>query len=151
MTRKRRRLYTLLLALAGLGVATALVLTAFQDELVFFYSPTDIAANKPAPGRAIRLGGMVEQGSVQKLPDGVTKFRVTDTARAIDVTYRGALPDLFREGQGVVAEGVLAGEGQFNARTILAKHDERYMPPEITKSMKKADGEQQHATGTLAK
>ncbi|GIL39427.1 cytochrome c maturation protein CcmE [Roseiterribacter gracilis] len=151
MTRKRRRLYTLLLALTGLGVATALVLTAFQDELVFFYSPTDIAANKPAPGRAIRLGGMVEQGSVQKLPDGVTKFRVTDTARTIDVTYKGALPDLFREGQGVVAEGMLAGESQFNARTILAKHDERYMPPEIAKSMKKADGEQQHSTGTLLK
>jgi cytochrome c-type biogenesis protein CcmE len=156
MTRKRRRLYTLLLALAGLGVATALVLAAFQDELVFFYSPTDIAANKPAPGRAIRLGGMVEAGSVQKLPDGVTKFRVTDSVdgkngRTIDVTYKGALPDLFREGQGVVAEGMLAGDGKFDARTILAKHDERYMPPEIAKSMKKASGEQQHATGTLAK
>jgi cytochrome c-type biogenesis protein CcmE len=151
MTRKRRRLYTLLLALAGLGVATALVLAAFQDELVFFYSPSDIAANKPAPGRAIRLGGMVEAGSVQKLPQGVTKFRVTDTARTVAVTYRGALPDLFREGQGVVAEGMLSGDGDFDARTILAKHDERYMPPEIAKSMRQAGGEQQHATGTLVK
>lgn len=151
MTRKRRRLYTLLLALAGLGIAATLVLTAFQDELVFFYSPSDVAANKPAPGRAIRLGGMVEQGSVAKLPDGVTQFRVTDTQRSIDVTYKGALPDLFREGQGVVAEGMLNGDGKFDARTILAKHDERYMPPEVAKSMKKADGEQQHATGTLLK
>ncbi|MDB5366209.1 MAG: ccmE [Rhodospirillales bacterium] len=156
MTRKRRRLYTLLLAMTGLGVATALVLAAFQDELVFFYSPTDIAANKPAPGRAIRLGGMVEAGSVQKLPDGVTLFRVTDgvagrPGRTVAVTYRGALPDLFREGQGVVAEGRLSGDGNFDARTILAKHDERYMPPEIARSMRQADGEQQHATGTLAK
>jgi cytochrome c-type biogenesis protein CcmE len=151
MTRKRRRLYTLLLAMAGLGIATALVLTAFQDELVFFYSPSDVAANKPAPGRAIRLGGMVEQGSVAKLSDGVTKFRVTDTQRTIGVTYKGALPDLFREGQGVVAEGTLNGDGTFDARTILAKHDERYMPPEVAKSMKNASGEQEHATGTLLK
>jgi cytochrome c-type biogenesis protein CcmE len=151
MTRKRRRLYTLLLALSGLGVATALVLAAFQDELVFFYSPSDIAQNKPAAGRAIRLGGMVEQGSVTKLADGETVFRVTDMAQSIAVIYRGALPDLFREGQGVVAEGTIGGDGRFVARTVLAKHDERYMPPEVAKSIKKVDGEQQHATGTLLK
>lgn len=149
MTRKRRRLYILLTALAGIGTATALVLTAFQDNLVFFYSPSDVALNKVAPGRAFRLGGMVEAGSVARLADASITFRVTDNQKALPVTFRGVLPDLFREGQGVVAEGMLNADGSFAAREILAKHDERYMPPEVAKSMQRA-GEQTHATDTLA-
>jgi len=148
MTRRsKRRLQALLLGMLGLGVATALALTAFRDNLVYFYSPSDIAANHIAPGRTIRLGGMVEKGSVQHDGD-TTRFRVTDTAQTIGVTYRGQLPDLFREGQGVVTEGKLTAAGDFAAREVLAKHDEKYMPPEVAKAMQRA-GEQQHATGTL--
>jgi cytochrome c-type biogenesis protein CcmE len=150
MTRKRRRLYILLTALAGMGTATALVLTAFQDNLVFFYSPSDVAQNKVVPGRAFRLGGMVEAGSVVKFADASIHFRVTDNQQTLPVTYRGVLPDLFREGQGVVAEGTLSPDGSFAAREILAKHDERYMPPEVAKSMQRA-GESTHATDTLEK
>ena len=131
----------------GLGVATALALTAFRDNLVFFYSPSDIAANHIAPGRTFRLGGMVENGSVKH--EGQTvEFRVTDMAKTIDVTYRGQLPDLFREGQGVVTEGTLEPNGTFMAREVLAKHDEKYMPPEVAKALQRA-GERQHATSTL--
>ncbi len=149
MTRRaRRRLQALSLGLLGLGVATALALTAFRDNLVFFYSPSDIAANHIGPGRTFRLGGMVEKGSV-KHEGQTTEFRVTDTAKTIDVTYRGQLPDLFREGQGVVTEGVLEPNGTFLAREVLAKHDEKYMPPEVAKAVQRA-GEQQHATSTLS-
>lgn len=137
MTRKKRRLYMLVLALLGLGTATALTMTAFQDNIVFFYSPSDLQT-KQVGERSFRLGGLVEEGSVKKLPDGVTtQFRVTDTVNAVAVSYRGQLPDLFREGQGVVAEGKLAG-GTFVAREVLAKHDEKYMPPEVTDALKRA-------------
>jgi cytochrome c-type biogenesis protein CcmE len=138
MTRKRRRLYLLLVAMLGLGSATALVLMAFQDNLVFFYAPSDIAA-KPVPeARRFRLGGLVEEHSVQRLADGVsTTFRVTDNRATLPVIYKGVLPDLFREGQGVVAEGVLKG-GVFQASEVLAKHDERYMPPEVAAALKKS-------------
>lgn len=137
MTKKKRRLYMLGLALLGLGAATALTLTAFQDNIVFFYSPSQLQTQQVGE-RNFRLGGLVEQGSVRKLTDGVTtEFRVTDTAHTIGVRYRGQLPDLFREGQGVVAEGKLSG-GVFVAREVLAKHDENYMPPEVSEALKQA-------------
>jgi cytochrome c-type biogenesis protein CcmE len=148
MTRRaRRRLQALALGGLGLGVATALALMAFQSNITYFYSPSDVAADKVSPGRTIRLGGMVENGSVRHEGD-ITQFRVTDTAQTIGVTYRGQLPDLFREGQGVVTEGTLQPDGVFLAREVLAKHDEKYMPPEVAKALKRA-GEQQHATTTL--
>ena len=139
MTRKRRRLWLLGAAGAALFAAAALVLTAFEDNIVFFYSPTDLTQKPIAPDRRFRLGGLVEEGSVERRPDGVTiAFRVTDTANAVPVTFRGLLPDLFREGQGVVAEGALDGKGTFVASEVLAKHDENYMPPEVAESIKKA-------------
>jgi len=140
-------LQALILGMIGLGTATGLALTAFRDNLVFFYSPSDVLADHINPGRAIRLGGMVEKDSVKRMGD-VTEFRVTDTANTIGVTYRGALPDLFREGQGVVTEGTLSPDGHFVAREVLAKHDEKYMPPEVANAVKRA-GEQTHATSTL--
>ncbi|MCF8467379.1 MAG: cytochrome c maturation protein CcmE [Sneathiella sp.] len=137
MTRKRRRLYFVLAGMAILGVAAALVLTSFQDSLVFFRSPSDLA-EKPIPvGRNFRLGGLVEDGSVEK--DGVIyQFRVTDLVETVPVTFKGLLPDLFREGQGVVAEGHFNDKGVFIASNVLAKHDENYMPPEVAESLKKA-------------
>ncbi|HYH17279.1 MAG TPA: cytochrome c maturation protein CcmE [Azospirillum sp.] len=144
MTRKKRRLYMLLLALLGLGTATALTMTAFQDNIVFFFSPTDLqtqqAQGKAVGDRNFRLGGLVEDGSFKRLPDGISyEFRVTDTVNVVQVAYRGQLPDLFREGQGVVAEGKLRPDGVFLAREVLAKHDENYMPPEVTDALKRAD------------
>jgi cytochrome c-type biogenesis protein CcmE len=137
--RKRRRLWIVLLAGLGLGSATALTLTAFQDNLVFFLSPSDVAAKPPPPGRAVRIGGLVEAGSVQRaegMPD--IAFRVTDGANTLRVTYRGVVPDLFREGQGVVANGALGPDGVFVAREILARHDENYMPPEVADALKRS-------------
>ncbi len=138
MTRKKRRLYMLGLALLGLGTATALTLTAFEDNIVFFFSPTQLQTQDVGE-RNFRLGGLVEEGSVRKLADGITtEFRVTDTVNTVPVAYRGQLPDLFREGQGVVAEGRMAG-GVFQAREVLAKHDENYMPPEVADALKQAE------------
>ena len=145
MTRKRRRLYMVLSGMLALAGATALVLTAFEDAVVFFYSPTDLKAEVAPPGRAIRLGGLVEEGSVRRLEDGLTiEFRITDLAESVPVTYKGMLPDLFREGQGVVTEGTYGANGMFVAREVLAKHDENYMPPEVVDALKKA-GQWQHA------
>ncbi|HEY1795008.1 MAG TPA: cytochrome c maturation protein CcmE [Stellaceae bacterium] len=139
MTRKRRRLVIAVCALAGLGGATALVLSAFNDNLVFFYGPTELVARHIAPGRLVRIGGLVEARSVVHDPDGRTvHFRVTDNKTELAVTYDGILPDLFREGQGVVAEGRLDGKGDFVATNVLAKHDEKYMPPEVAEALKKA-------------
>ena len=148
MTRRaKRRLQAIVLAALGLGVATALALVAFQDNITYFYSPSDVAADHVSPGRVIRLGGMVEENSVKR--EGQTiQFRVTDKASTIAVTYKGQLPDLFREGQGVVTEGRLNPDGTFVASEVLAKHDEKYMPPEVAKAMQRA-GEQQHSTTTL--
>ena len=138
MTRKRRRLLLLSVAMLLLAGAAALVLNAFSDSLVFFYSPTELAAKSVPPGRLVRIGGLVEEGSLARDADGVTiRFRVTDLKRSLDVVYRGVLPDLFREGQGVVAEGELAEDGSFVAREVLAKHDENYMPPEVAEALKK--------------
>jgi cytochrome c-type biogenesis protein CcmE len=136
-TAKRRRLWAVVAGLAGLGVATALILTAFSDNLVFFRTPSDIAAGKVELERRFRLGGLVENGSLQRQSDGTTMlFRVTDTAQSVTVTYNGVLPDLFREGQGVVAEGSLNRQGLFVAREVLAKHDENYMPKEVAEALK---------------
>jgi cytochrome c-type biogenesis protein CcmE len=139
MTRKRRRLYILLLFMLGIGTAAALTLTAFRDNLVFFYSPTEIVEKNAPAGRNMRIGGLVEVGSVERVP-GTTevRFKVTDLQHNLTVVYNGALPDLFREGQGVVAQGQLEPEGVFRAREVLAKHDENYMPPEVAESLKQS-------------
>ncbi|HZB91391.1 MAG TPA: cytochrome c maturation protein CcmE [Stellaceae bacterium] len=139
MTRKRRRLIAVLAGLGMLGLATGLVLSAFSDNLVFFYSPTDLK-EKPVPeGRRLRIGGLVEAASLHHEADGKTVlFRVTDGKSDVAVTYSGALPDLFREGQGVVVEGKLDGDGALRADTVLAKHDERYMPREVVEALKKS-------------
>ena len=139
MTRKRRRLWILLACGIGLGSATALVLSAFSDNLVFFVSPSDLA-EASANGRTMRLGGLVEQGSVERAKQGrpTAHFRVTDGATSIPVTYTGVLPDLFREGQGVVALGTLQADGSFRASEVLAKHDETYIPKEVAEALKKS-------------
>ena len=157
MTRKKRRLYMLGLALLGLGSATALALTAFQDNLVFFYSPSDLQAKTLPPEQLFRLGGLVETGSVERRGDDArtveVRFRITDLEHSVPVIYAGILPDLFREGQGVVAEGRLRPDGVFVAREVLAKHDENYMPPEVADALNRAgaapSGSPQHATKTL--
>lgn len=137
MTRKQRRLYFVFLGMLALGAATALVLTAINDTLVYFYTPTDILAKHVGPDRRLRLGGLVEQGSVVKQGETV-RFTVTDLTASLPVTYTGVLPDLFREGQGVVAEGRLDGKGMFLASEVLAKHDEKYMPKEVSEALKKS-------------
>jgi cytochrome c-type biogenesis protein CcmE len=139
MTRKRRRLRMVVACGIGLGSATALVLLAFNDNLVFFVSPSDLARSATS-GRIVRLGGLVEQGSVVRESGGttVTTFRVTDGARSVKVTYNGILPDLFREGQGVVTLGKLNPNGTFAASEVLAKHDETYMPKEVADALKKS-------------
>jgi cytochrome c-type biogenesis protein CcmE len=135
MTRKQRRLTLIGLALAILGLAAALALSALRDNIVFFHSPTEIAARKVEPGARIRLGGLVKQGSVKR--EGLqARFEVTDGNASLPVLYVGALPDLFREGQGVVAEGAMEAGGTFRADTVLAKHDENYMPREVVDALK---------------
>ncbi len=125
--------------LAALGVAAALVLNAFQSNLVFFFTPSQVAANEAPRDRAFRIGGLVEAGSVTRDKDALTvRFRVTDTARTIPVVYTGLLPDLFREGKGVVAQGRIGPDGTFRATEVLAKHDENYMPPEAADALRKA-------------
>jgi cytochrome c-type biogenesis protein CcmE len=125
--------------LAALGIASALVLNAFQSNLVFFFSPTQVLANEAPRGKAFRIGGMVETGSVKRENDGLTvHFRVTDTAQTIPVTYTGILPDLFKEGKGVVAQGKLLPDGGFQATEVLAKHDENYMPPDAKHAIEQA-------------
>lgn len=137
MTRKRRRLYMVLAGMVLLSGAVALVLAALDENLSYFYDPSNIA--EAPPGRSIRLGGLVEEGSVERQADGLTvTFRVTDMANSIAVTYKGLLPDLFREGQGVITEGTLGPDRVFVAREVLAKHDESYMPREVADALKKS-------------
>jgi cytochrome c-type biogenesis protein CcmE len=137
MTRKQRR-FTLIGAGVGiLALAVGLVLFALRDSIVFFNSPTDLAEKHLAPGTRIRLGGLVVNGSIVKSENLNVRFEVTDGNKAIAVSYQGILPDLFREGQGVVAEGVVEPGGSFKADTVLAKHDERYMPKEVADALKK--------------
>ena len=122
-----------------LAAATALVLNAFQSNLVFFFSPTDIVENRAPQGRAFRIGGMVEEKSLTRAPDGLTvRFNVTDTAKSVPVVYTGILPDLFKEGKGVVAQGKVGPDGVFHATEVLAKHDENYMPPEAAAAVNQA-------------
>jgi len=138
MTRKQRRLVLIGSAVGVLAVAVALVLGALRDSIVFFNSPSDVVEKHVAAGTRIRLGGLVKDGSVTRGNDLKVHFEVTDGNRELPVNYQGVLPDLFREGQGVVAEGVLDGAGVFNADTILAKHDETYMPKEVADAIAKA-------------
>jgi len=139
MTRRRRRLFLALGGTAVLTVAVLLVLNAMRDDLVFFYSPSEIAEKHVEAGRTVRIGGLVEPGSVVRAThDASTTFRVVDHRQGLAVHFSGALPDLFREGQGVVAEGVLKPDGTFEAQQVLAKHDERYMPREVADALKKS-------------
>ena len=139
MTRRQRRLGILLAALVCAGAATALTLNAFRSNLVFFFSPSQIAAKQAPVAQVFRLGGLVERGSIQRERDGMTiRFIVTDTARGVPVVYHGLLPDLFREGKGVVARGRLGEDGVFVANEVLAKHDENYMPPEAADAVRRA-------------
>ena len=139
MKNRTRRGLWIAAGLAGLGVAATLVLNAFQSNLVFFLTPTQVAANEAPRDRSFRIGGLVEAGSVVRDKDALTvRFRVTDTAKTIPVTYTGILPDLFREGKGVVAQGRIGTDGVFKASEVLAKHDENYMPPEAAEALKKA-------------
>ena len=150
MKPRHKRLAMIAGGVAALGVAAALVLSAFQQNLVFFFTPSQVAANEAPQGRAFRVGGLVESGSVKRQPDGVTvRFVVTDTARSIPVVYRGILPDLFREGKGVVTQGKLAADGVFYASEVLAKHVENYMPLEAAEALKKAHDTAVKAARTL--
>ena len=137
MKRKHKRLTFIIIALCLLGAAASLILTALEDNIVFFYSPTDLIEKKSQPGQRLRLGGLVAENSVKKPGGGVTVFKVTDTAKTVTVRYKGVLPDLFREGQGVVVEGRFEA-GTFQAEEVLAKHDENYMPPEVAEAIKKS-------------
>ncbi|MCA3561472.1 MAG: cytochrome c maturation protein CcmE [Aestuariivirga sp.] len=136
MTRKQKRLSLILGGLAVLGLAAGLVLYALSGTITFFHTPSDLADTHVQAGQRIRLGGMVENGSVKKGPGTVTSFAVTDTLQTVTVSYDGILPDLFREGQGVVTEGKMQPDGTFVADTVLAKHDENYMPRELANSLK---------------
>lgn len=139
MKPKHRRMILLACAALVLAGAVALVMTALQENIVFFRSPTDVAEKKVAAGRRFRIGGLVEAGSVRRLPDGVTvEFKVTDLKNTVRIAYKGLLPDLFREGQGIVAQGTLRPDGVFLASEVLAKHDEKYMPPEVADALKKS-------------
>ncbi len=137
MTRRNRRLVLISSALAVLGLALGLVLIALRDNIVFFYGPSELAQKAPHEGQRLRIGGLVKQGSLVHEGDSTVRFAVTDTKQEVEVTYTGVLPDLFREGQGVVAEGSLGGDKIFRADSILAKHDERYMPREVADALKK--------------
>ncbi len=148
MTLKQKRLALILGGLILLAGATTLVLTALKDNLAFFFTPSQIKANEAPINRTFRIGGMVETGSVKR--DGVNvSFKVTDTAQVVNVTYTGILPDLFREGKGVVAQGKLDTNGVFRAKEVLAKHDENYMPPEAASAVEKANKAREGATKTL--
>jgi cytochrome c-type biogenesis protein CcmE len=139
MKPRHKRIAAIAAGLAALGIAAALVLNAFQSNLVFFFSPSQVFANEAPRGKAFRIGGMVETGSVKRENDGLTvHFRVTDTAQTLPVTYTGILPDLFKEGKGVVAQGKLGPGGEFQATEVLAKHDENYMPPDAKHAIEQA-------------
>jgi cytochrome c-type biogenesis protein CcmE len=137
MTRKQRRLTLIGVAGAVLALALGLVLFAMRDSIVFFHAPSEVAEKRLSPGTRFRLGGLVKQGSVERGSDQKVTFDVTDAGASIRVRYQGLLPDLFREGQGVVAEGVLEPSGEFRADTVLARHDETYMPREVADALKK--------------
>ena len=152
MKTRHKRMMLIGLGLALLGGAAALVLSAFEDNLVFFYSPTQVANREVPQGKAFRIGGLVEAGSLTRAGDGLTvRFNVTDTAKVIPVSYTGILPDLFKEGKGVVAQGKIGADGVFHATEVLAKHDENYMPPEAAAAVDQAKARtaMEHAAKTL--
>ncbi len=139
MKRRHKRIGFVIAGLASLGIAAALALNAFQDNLVFFFSPSQVAAKEAPVGRTFRVGGLVQEGTVKRDTDGLTvRFTVTDTAQSIPVVYKGILPDLFKEGKGCVAQGKIAADGVFYADQVLAKHDENYMPPEAGQAIDNA-------------
>jgi cytochrome c-type biogenesis protein CcmE len=139
MKPRHKRTAIIIGGLAVLGIGATLVLNAFQSNLVFFFSPSQVYANEAPQGRTFRIGGMVEEGSIKRMGDGLTvQFLVTDTAKTVPVTYTGILPDLFKEGKGVVAQGKLGSDGVFQASEVLAKHDENYMPPEAQHALEQA-------------
>ncbi len=138
MKRKHKRLTFVIIAMALLGIAVGLVLMAFEENIVFFNSPTDIVTNEPGPNKRLRLGGLVEDGSVvREAGSAIVQFNVTDMENSVAVNFEGILPDLFREGQGVITEGKYVN-GVFQASEVLAKHDEQYMPPEVADALKKS-------------
>ncbi|MEL7651083.1 cytochrome c maturation protein CcmE [Stutzerimonas stutzeri] len=149
---RKKRLFIVLAILAGVGIAVALALSALQQNINLFYTPSQIAAGEAPEGTRIRAGGLVEEGSVKRTNDSLSvAFRVTDGAQAITITYQGILPDLFREGQGIVALGRVNADGVLVADEVLAKHDENYMPPEVTQALEKSgmmkhyEGKQEYA------
>jgi cytochrome c-type biogenesis protein CcmE len=147
---RHKRIALIVGGLAVLGIAAALVLNAFQSNLLFFFSPTQILAGDAPRGRSFRMGGLVEAGSLKRQPDNVTvSFLVTDTAQRVRVNYRGILPDLFKEGKGVVAQGKLGADGVFVADEVLAKHDENYMPPDAAYALKKGEEANRKTAKTL--
>jgi cytochrome c-type biogenesis protein CcmE len=142
MKPRTQRTIAIAAGVALIAVAAALVLNALQGNVTFFFSPSQVAAKEAPLEKTFRVGGMVEKGSVKRLPDGLTvTFIVTDTAKTLPVTYTGILPDLFKEGKGVVAQGKLGPDGVFRAHEVLAKHDENYMPPEAAHALSKAEAE----------
>jgi cytochrome c-type biogenesis protein CcmE len=146
MKRRHKRIAIILAGLAGLGLATYLVASAFRQNLVFFFSPTQVAAKEAPVDRTFRIGGLVENGTLKRDPDGLTvRFTVTDTAASIPVVYKGILPDLFKEGRGCVAQGKISSDGVFQAEQVLAKHDENYMPPEAGAAIDAAKHEREAA------
>ena len=152
MKPRHKRLALIGTGLAGLGIATALVLNAIQNNLVFFFSPTQVAAKEAPIQKTFRIGGLVQQGSVKREDDGLTmRFVVTDLTHSLPVVYTGILPDLFKEGKGVVAQGRLGADGIFHAEEVLAKHDENYMPPEAADALKPQQDYNEKAGKTLAK
>ena len=143
--RRRKILFGVVFIVLGVGAATALVLKAFSENLLYFYSPAQVVAGEAPQSRLFRIGGMVVNGSVERDPDSLrVKFALTDTAEEVSVQYEGILPDLFREGQGIVANGELNSDGVFVAREVLAKHDENYMPPEVADALAEAGAETQY-------
>ncbi len=150
MTPRQRRFSLIGLGLVALGVAAALVLNAFNSNLVFFFTPTQVASGEAPKGRSFRIGGMVEKGSLTREGDGLTvHFIVTDMAQRVPVTFKGILPDLFKEGKGAVAQGQLGADGTFVASEVLAKHDENYMPPEVADALAKAKAAGAQSSSTL--
>ena len=148
MTPRQKRMATVAAILVGVGIATAFALQAFQKNLLYYYSPTQILAGEAPASRSIRVGGLVQDGSVQRAPGSLeVRFTLTDYAHTIGVSYTGVLPDLFREGQGIIARGRLAGDGVFVAEEVLAKHDENYMPPEVADALKTAGAGPAAVTG----
>ena len=143
MTPRHRRLTAVILVLVGVAVASGLALKAFNKNILYYYTPSQVAAGAARPGQAFRMGVLVTNGSVQRTPGSMTvRFTLTDMQHSVPIVYTGILPDLFREGQGIVVHGALAADGQFTADEVLAKHDEKYMPPEVAAAIKRAKDQQ---------